>query len=106
MNIEQRARLQHVRALTHRVTLDHTRYPIEFEVAAFGPVVLVRVVAIRPCSLTGKLSPQAGRKWLIEHAHSDEAILQTLLKAVLTYEEHEVREGFKFDGVAIFEPKH
>lgn len=50
------------------------------------------------------LNSQHGRKWYIS-AHMTEAeVLQTALLAVLTANEHEVRETFLVDGRAIFGP--
>lgn len=47
---------------------------------------------------------QHGRKWYIsEHATKSE-LIQTALKAVLTAEEHEAREQFKYRGKAVFGP--
>lgn len=103
------ARLYHVANLTRRVTVGHTKYPFEFRAAkvdTMSDLVQVRVVAIRPCNNTGVLDEQYGRPWLIQGQDSDDAILNTLLLAVLTFEEHEIREGFKFDGKALYEPKH
>lgn len=47
---------------------------------------------------------QSGRKWYIStHATRSEAV-QTALKAVLTAEEHEARERFRYKDEAIFFP--
>ena len=107
-------RLRHVQDITNRVTVGHTKYPFAFHVTATGETpggnpsgfVVVRIVATRPCNTTGVLDEQYGRPWLIQGQDSDDAILNTLLLAVLTFEEHEIREGFKFDGKALYEPKH
>lgn len=45
-----------------------------------------------------------GRKWLISPWMTDSEIIQTAFLAVKTAVEHEAREMFKFDGVAIFGP--
>lgn len=48
------------------------------------------------------LTEQHGRKWYIsKHATRDETV-QTCLKAVFTAVEHEVRERFRYKGVAVF----
>lgn len=53
---------------------------------------------------TGQLEEMYGRRWLIE-PHADEGeVVRTLLKAALTWEEHELRERFRFDNRAIFHP--
>lgn len=52
----------------------------------------------------GDLEPQTGRKWYVSSHATRSEVVQTLLKAVLTAEEHEAREQFRYDGVAIFGP--
>ena len=47
---------------------------------------------------------QTGRKWLIEDEMTDSEIVLTALKAVLTFEEHEARETFRYKGSKIFQP--
>lgn len=48
--------------------------------------------------------PQSGRKWrLSEHMTKSEVVL-TAWKAVLTAEEHEARERFRYRGARIFGP--
>jgi len=44
------------------------------------------------------------RKWLLSEHMTPSEVVQTVLKAVLTAEEHEAREAFLFDGYAIFGP--
>lgn len=103
------ARLQHVLDLIQRVSVGHTRYPFKFRADRVGAqynLIQVWIEAVRPCNLSGVLDEQIGRPWLIQGQDSDDAILNTLLLAVLTFEEHEIREGFKFDGKALYEPKH
>lgn len=45
-----------------------------------------------------------GRKWMLSKHMTKSEIVQTALKAVLTAEEHEARERFKFLGEPIFGP--
>lgn len=45
-----------------------------------------------------------GRKWLISPHATKSEVIQTAFKAVLTAEEHEIREKFKYKGQAIFGP--
>lgn len=47
---------------------------------------------------------QRGRKWRLSRHMTDGELVQTAFKAVMTAEEHEVRERFRFNGVAIFGP--
>lgn len=52
--------------------------------------------------LTG--SEWKGRWWRLSPHMTDGEIVQTAFKAVQTFMEHEVREAFTFDGVAVFGP--
>lgn len=45
-----------------------------------------------------------GRKWLLSVHMTESEVVQTCLKAVLTAEEHEAREKFKYHDRAIFGP--
>jgi hypothetical protein len=45
-----------------------------------------------------------GRPWFIQRTESEAQVVQTLLKAALTWEEHEAREHFRFRGERIFDP--
>ncbi len=48
--------------------------------------------------------PHHGRKWLLSQFMTDSEVVQTALLAVLTAEEHEARERFKYNGQAIYGP--
>ena len=49
-------------------------------------------------------APWRGRKWYISNFMTDEEIVSTIFKAILTAEEHECRENFLFKGKAIYGP--
>lgn len=49
---------------------------------------------------------QNGRWWRLSPHMTDGEILQTALMAVLAFEEHEIREKFKVDGVSVFDPHY
>lgn len=51
-----------------------------------------------------KNSQQNGRKWWLSEFMVKSEVVQTALKAVLTAEEHEAREQFKYAGKAVFNP--
>lgn len=50
------------------------------------------------------LVTQKGRKFYLSPFMTDGEILQSALLAVLLFEEHEVRENFRFDGLRLFGP--
>jgi hypothetical protein len=45
-----------------------------------------------------------GRPWFVHRTETESQVVQTLLKAALTWEEHEAREHFRFLGERIFDP--
>lgn len=58
------------------------------------------------CNVTGEPMSWNGRKWRLSQHMTDSEIVQTMLKAVLTAQEHEAREGFLYRGKAIFDPHY
>jgi hypothetical protein len=56
------------------------------------------------CADSGVIETQFGRKWLLSEHMTLSEIIQTAFKAVMTAEEHETRECFRFDGQPIFGP--
>lgn len=52
----------------------------------------------------GNMQLQSGRKWYVSPYSTESELVQTMLKAVLTATEHEVREKFMYRGKAIFGP--
>ena len=58
------------------------------------------------CNVTSETYPVNGRKWRLSPHMTRSEIVQIALKAVLTAEEHEVRERFKYRGRSIFDPHY
>lgn len=79
----------------------------EFE---FMPGILtgfmVRVYYTEPDTMTGERKGQHGRWWYVDKTESESQFVQTLLKACLTSAEHRVREGFKYNGRAVYMPHY
>lgn len=53
---------------------------------------------------TGKNLEWGGRKWMLSQHMTRSEIVQTAFKAIMTAEEHELREKFLYQGHAIFGP--
>lgn len=64
----------------------------------------VQVAKRVPCVITGEVSEQKGRKWRLSKYMTKSEFYQTLLKACITWEEHEVREKFLVKGHRVFDP--
>lgn len=58
-----------------------------------------------PDTETGEILTQRGRKWLLSFHMTPSELVTTALKAVLTAEEHETREAFRWRDRAIFSPQ-
>ena len=58
------------------------------------------------CNVTGKPDPWRGRKWALSQFMTDGEIVNTIWKAAMTAAEHELREGFKYKGVTIYDPHY
>lgn len=56
------------------------------------------------CNETGAPCRASSRKWFLSQHMTPSEFAQTCLKAVLTAEEHEARELFKYKGKPIFGP--
>lgn len=55
-------------------------------------------------NVTGEAKLFFGRKWLIPTPITKTDIVNTAFKAVMTWEEHEIREQFKYRGKSIYQP--
>jgi Nucleoside 2-deoxyribosyltransferase like len=53
---------------------------------------------------TGARSIQTGRKWHVSRCARRSEIVQTAFKAVLTWQEHEAREHFRYRGAQVYGP--
>ena len=72
-------------------------HPLEFG-------LLVQACWFAPSADDGAVKEQHGRKWYVSPHACKSEIIQTVLKAVLTAEEHEAREAFAYRGKHIFGP--
>ncbi len=57
---------------------------------------------VRSTALPGH--PAGGRKWRISQHMTKSEVVQTALKAVIAWWEHETREAFLYKNVAVFGP--
>lgn len=75
-----------------------------FEVEKIAGYFAVRIHQETTDCHTGQPEMMNGRRWLIEPQASEAEVLRTLLKACLTWEEHEIREHFLYQGKRVFHP--
>ncbi len=67
----------------------------------------IRLSWFDACSVTGKqeIQIQISREWYLDpNDLTEDSIVRTIHKAILSAEEHEVNEKFKYKGKRIFNP--
>ncbi len=62
------------------------------------------ISALEPCTYTGVMEMQEGRRWFISTKCTPSDVVRTAFKAVTTWAEHEVRENFKYNQTRVFSP--
>jgi len=70
----------------------------------FEPRVYIQAIYESPCQKTGEVSEWKGRKHYLSDYMTDDEVVKTAYVAVKMAVEHEVMEGFKFDGKTVFNP--
>lgn len=78
-------------------------WKIEVHIDGHRPYMQVHVIDGRD-SETGQPLEWTGRKWMLSPFMCKNEIVTTAFKAVMTAMEHEIRENFRYRGVAIFNP--
>jgi hypothetical protein len=88
-----------------KAIVDRTQVPgFQFECQKIAHKFVVLIRQLTEDADTGRQEMMHGRSWIIEPEASEAEVLRTLLKATLTWCEHEIRERFHFDGARIFHP--
>lgn len=75
-----------------------------YRVGQDGDRLFLQVCFVGACADSGEPANQQGRKWLLSPHMTKSELVATAFKAVLTAEEHEAREAFKYRGQAVFGP--
>ena len=89
--------------------MDEILETIEYKDWTFITIKRDHVIYLRcswwgECNTSGMMTRQKSRKWQLSPHMTKSELVQTALKAVLTAEEHEAREKFKYKGKAVFGP--
>lgn len=77
---------------------------IKSDIVASTDFGYLQLSADRKCSDTGINWLVKGRKWLLSPHMVRSEVVSTIFKAVMTFEEHEIRERFLYKGKAIYGP--
>lgn len=85
--------------------IDKITFPnMVFRTGTLGEGYFVQVQSIAACDAIGADKDWRGRKWYLSAYSTKSEVVQTCLKAVITFLEHEARESFKYKGQAVFRP--
>ncbi len=69
-----------------------------------GGRLFLQVFYEAPCTKTKKYDLWKGRKWYLSEFMTDDEIIKTAYAAFEAAVKHEIMEGFKVDGVILFNP--
>ena len=76
----------------------------EFRCGTLGDGYYIQVQFKAPDTCTNQEADWNGRKWYVSKFATQDEVVLTCFKAVMTAVEHETREHFLFHGKAIFNP--
>jgi hypothetical protein len=93
--------VQEIRAIVAECSFED--WQIEVRMDGTRPFLQVHVLNGKDAE-TGLPMEWTGRKWMLSPHMCKNEIVATAFKAVMTAMEHEVRELFRYKGVAIFNP--
>lgn len=71
---------------------------------SYGKRPYLQVYYHAPCAKTGNIERWSGRKWYLSPHMTDDEIVKTAWAAAQAAVEHEIKEGFKFDNIVLFNP--
>lgn len=66
--------------------------------------IFLQVTYEAPCTKTGELKVWSGRKWYLSKYMTDDEVVKTAYVAFESAIKHETMEGFKVDGIILFNP--
>lgn len=99
--------MKRVNQIVSRLSLDCLG--VKFSIIAsedklYGGRIYVQTSYKSPCSKTGELKEWKGRKYYLSQFMTDDEIVKTCYVAFEQSVKHEVMEGFKVDGIILFNP--
>lgn len=87
--------------------LEEISYPChDFVTGSMGDGFFLQVEFPAVCAKTHVVQLQKGRKWYLSPHMTASEVMQTALLAAIQAAEHEVREKFRFQGKAVFNPHY
>ncbi len=100
MNINQ------VKDIASRITMNCLGKEMNLRIDKdnFGTRLFLQVIYTAPCTKTGDIKQYKGRKWYLSSFMCEDEVIKTAYAAFEACVKHEVMEGFKVDGVILFNP--
>lgn len=100
--------LDRVKKLTGRISLSCLGIDfgirVETDNANEGGRVFIQITYSSKCTKTGEVDSWHGRKFYLSPHMTDDEIVKTCYTAFEACVKHEVMEGFKVDGIILFNP--
>lgn len=105
--IEQENKIDKVREITQRLSC--SVFGVAFKIRVdidniYGGRVFIQIKYCAPCSKTGINETWSGRKWYLSEFMTEDEVVKTSYAAFEAAVKHEVMEGFKVDGIVLFNP--
>lgn len=66
--------------------------------------IYIQIEYKAPCTKSKELKSWKGRKWYLSSHMTDDEIIKTCYVAFKSAVKHEIMEGFKVDGIVLFNP--
>ena len=99
--------LEKATALVNRITMQLLGIDFFIVVAedkVHGGRIYVQASYKSPCTNTGDIEQWKGRKYYLSEYMTDDEVIKTCYVAFEQAVKHEVMEGFKVDGIILFNP--
>ena len=79
---------------------------LTFSIVMDGERPILQIVQLTECSVEKTPYYAKGRKWFLSYHMTDSELVQTAFAAVKMFEEHEMREHFKFWNIPLYKPHY
>lgn len=104
--------IEKVKKITERISMNccgiefklRVEYDNEFYNGHDNSRVFIQVVYTSKCTKTNESKMWHGRKWYLSRHMTPDEIIKTAYAAFESCVKHEVMEGFKVDGIVLFNP--
>lgn len=93
-------RLEYLQQIVSQISCED----YDLEIRINGNVYYLEATYMEEDILTGALTKQRTRPWMIVDWADEDDIVRTVLKCIITSHEHKVREHFLYKGSRIFSP--